>query len=101
MFISKALLNKPCSRNTEIVDNPILDSSFGSASAWYRGGPRFESWQSESLFQTNLNTANMCRPLRLQQLLFIEYTFIDYILWKLRENTYFLPTSSVGVTIKI
>ena len=33
----------------EVCTNPTLDSSIGSASAWYSEGPRFESWHGREL----------------------------------------------------
>ena len=58
MFNSKALLNKPYSRNTEIFDNSILDSSFGSALAWYQVGPGFKSWQGRVYFRQTFKVEN-------------------------------------------
>ena len=33
--------------------NPSQDSSIGSILAWYRGGPRFKSWQGREFFSEN------------------------------------------------
>ena len=36
-----------------LVGDPSLDSSIGSTSAWYLGGPRFKSQQRQNIFNEN------------------------------------------------